>query len=318
MPAPPFYGIVRTVPGRRSLEVGVIVTVACCHAPAADIQWAFSPPRRPEVPVVRAVDWPRTPVDRFVLAATENRGLTPAAPADPHVLVRRASFDLTGLPPPPGLVDSFVANPSPEAFGRLVDEWLDTPQYAERWARHWLDVVRYTDSFDARILSGEGSVMDCSEAWRYRDWVVRAINDDMPYDEFIRRQVAGDRFGDVVATGVFALGNWGGGDADKEKLLTDIADDQVDLVGRAFLGATISCARCHDHKFDPFTVQDYYGLAGIFFSSHILANPGPKTNGPPMLRIPLASPEEIKRREVAQRRIAEIDSALEGLLAAAR
>jgi hypothetical protein len=279
-------------------------------SPAADTRWAFSPPQAAAVPPVKDAGGTPTPVDGFVAAKLAGRGLRMAQAADRRTLIRRATFDLTGLPPTPREVAAFLADAEPNAFHRVLDRLLASPRYGECWARHWLDVVRYTDSFDARILTGEGSVMDCTEAWRYRDWVVAALNDDMPYDEFVRRQVAGDLSGDVIATGAFAIGNWGGGDADKEKLLTDIADDQVDLTSRAFLGVTLGCARCHDHKFDPFSQRDYYALAGIFFSSHILANPGPKTNGPPMLRIPLASAQEIAARETAQKRAREIDDAL--------
>ena len=147
-----------------------------------------------------------------------------------------------------------------------------------------------------------GGAEDCADAWRYRDWVVKSLNADMPYDQFVRMQIAGDvlplaavRAADgIIATGMLAIGNWGGGDADKEKLLTDIVDDQIDVVGRSVMGLTLACARCHDHKFDPITTRDYYALAGIFFSTHILPNVGPKTNGPPMLRIPLEKPPEPK------------------------
>jgi cytochrome c553 len=280
--------------------------------------WCFQPVRKTPPPPVRDVSWPKTGVDRFILARLEARGLRPAEPADRRTLIRRATFDLTGLPPTPQEVDAFVRDRSPGAFARVIDRLLTSPRYGERWARHWLDVVRYTDSFDARILSGPGSVMDITEAWRYRDWVVDALNRDLPYDRFITDQIAGDlvpaeRPGEVnargiIATGFLAVGNWGGGDADKEKLLTDIADDQVDVVGRAFLSLTVACARCHDHKFDPISTADYYGLAGIFFSTHILPNVGPKTDGPPMLRIPLASPAELVWRRERQKRIAELDN----------
>src|SRR5438132_5346638 len=150
----------------------------------------------------------------------------------------------------------------------------------------------------------------------------------MPYDNFIKNQIAGDLMpggepGEInvpgtIATGMLAIGNWGGGDADKEKLLTDIVDDQIDVVGRAFLGLTLACARCHDHKFDPIPTEDYYGLAGIFFSTHILQDPGPKTDGPPMLRIPLASKAEVRRREQVQKRIAELEKERKQLLDADR
>jgi hypothetical protein len=271
--------------------------------------WSFRPVQSAPPPAVRDARWPRSDLDRFVLAALETKGLRPAPAADRRTLLRRATFDLTGLPPTPAEVDAFLKDTAPGAFARVVDRLLASPAYGERWGRHWLDLVRYTDSFDARGLGGEG---DCAHAWRYRDWVVNAFNRDLPYDRFVTEQIAGDllpapsgfnREG-VIATGFLALGNWGGGDADKEKLLTDIADDQVDAVSRTFLGLTVACARCHDHKFDPISTKDYYGLAGIFFSTHILPNVGPKTNGPPMLNIPLVSPAELAKRVEHAKRLA--------------
>src|SRR5207244_312440 len=174
---------------------------------------------------------------------------------------------LIGLPPTPEEIEAFLKDTSSGAFAKVVDRLLASPHYGERWGRHWLDLVRYTDSFDARILTGPGSVMDITEAWRYRDWVVNAFNHDSPYDQFIVDQIAGDilaaqtkdgpalgrgaEYDKIIATGMLAIGNWGGGDADKEKLLTDIVDDQIDVIGRTIMGLTIGCARCHDHKFDP-------------------------------------------------------------------
>jgi len=151
---------------------------------------------------------------------------------------------------------------------------------ANTGGRHWLDLVRYTDSFDSR---GVGNAGDCANAFRYRDWVVKSFNEDLPYDRFIKMQVAGDLLpGDggafnadgLVATEMYVIGNWPGGEADRKKMLTDIVDDQIDVTGRAFLGLTLACARCHDHKFDPIAASDYYGLAGIFFSSHFIAGAG--------------------------------------------
>jgi hypothetical protein len=282
--------------------------------------WSFQPVKAVTPPAVKDGTWARSGLDRFLLAALEARGLKPAPPADKRTLLRRATFDLTGLPPTPREIDDFLRDDSPDAFARVVDRLLASPRYGERWARHWLDVVRYTDSFDARILDGAGSEMDITEAWRYRDWVVNAFNRDLPYDRFILHQIAGDLLpaqekeavnaDGIVATGLLAIGNWGGGDADKEKLLTDIVDDQIDVVSRAFLGLTVACARCHDHKFDPISTEDYYGLAGIFFSTHILPNGGPKTNGPPMLRIPLLSREELARRARYQTRVAGLEKKL--------
>ena len=275
--------------------------------------WSFQPVARPVAPAVKDAAWTRSALDRFILARLEAKGLRPARAADKRTLLRRATFDLTGLPPTPEEIDAFLKDTTPDAFARVVDRLLSSPHYGERWGRHWLDLVRYTDSFDARGLGGE---MDCADAWRYRDWVVEAFNRDLPYDRFVTDQVAGDlvpvkgglnRDG-IVATGMLALGNWGGGDADKEKLLTDIADDQVDVVSRTFLGLTVACARCHDHKFDPISAADYYGLAGIFFSTHILPNVGPKTNGPPMMRIPLLAPAELAERRSGAGRVAKAEA----------
>ncbi len=281
--------------------------------------WAFQPVRRPSVPAVKNAAWVKNPIDAFVLARLEAKGLKPAPPADKRTLIRRANFDLIGLPPTPEEVQAFLADKSPNAFAKVVDRLLASPRYGERWGRHWLDVVRYADSADARGLGSEG---DFSEAWRYRDWVVDAFNKDMPYNLFVKNQIAGDLLppegkpqaagtklaglepaapGEInipgtIATGMLALGNWGNGDADKDKILTDIADDQVDVVSRGFMGLTVACARCHDHKFDPIATKDYYGLAGIFFSSHILPKLTPKGAGENMLRIPLETKADTERR----------------------
>jgi hypothetical protein len=321
---------------------------------AARQKWPFTPVVAPAIPPVKQANWAENPIDAFILSRLEQKGLAPAQRADRRTLIRRATFDLTGLPPSPAEVDAFLNDPSPDAFAKVIDRLLASPAYGQRYARYWLDLVRYTDSFDAR---GTGGAKDCADAWRYRDYVVEAFNRDLPYDQFVRQQIAGDLMGGegwgfrvqglgkkelgkdavslvsaknqsaihpsslnpnpsplnpLIATTVYAIGNWGGGDADKEKLLTDIADDQVDLTGRAFLGLTIACARCHDHKFDPIPTEDYYGLAGFFFSSHILPNVGPKTDGPDMLRIPLALKEDIARREKLKAEIAQIEKQTKG------
>jgi cytochrome c553 len=283
--------------------------------------WSFQPVKDIPLPEVRDGSWATTGIDRFILRKLEEKGLRPAPPADKRTLIRRATFDLIGLPPTPEEIDAFLSDTSGDAFAKVIDRLLASPHYGERWSRHWLDIVRYTDSFDARILNGPGSVMDATEAWRYRDWVVKAFNRDLSYDQFIVDQIAGDilasreqkpaRLEKIIATGMLAIGNWGGGDADKEKLLTDIVDDQIDVVGRSILGLTIGCARCHDHKFDPIPTADYYSLAGIFFSTHILPNVGPKTDGPPMLRIPLGSPQESERQAQCSARIAGLEKQLQ-------
>jgi len=288
--------------------------------------WSFRPvDKGVEPPPVRLEGWPANPIDRFVLAGLERQGLGPAPAADRATLIRRATFDLSGLPPTPEEVAAFVADGSPEAFERVLDRLLASPAYGQRWGRHWLDVARYADSRDAR---GVGGSDDIGEAWRYRDWVVDALNRDLPYDQFIVHQVAGDRLpgptpgeinpGGMVATGLLTIGEWGTGDADKEKMLTDIVADQVDVVTRGFLGLTVACARCHDHKFDPIPASDYYGLAGIFFSTRILPDPGAKTSGSPMLRTPIATKGQLAAIGDHKRKLAEADGALKLALTTAR
>jgi cytochrome c553 len=279
--------------------------------------WAFQPLNEPIVPRVKAQAWSRTAVDPFILAKMEERGLSPAAPVDKRALLRRATFDLTGLPPTEQEIESFLADESPDSFAKVVDRLLASPAYGEKIARHWLDLVRYADSFDSRGTGGAG---DIREAWRYRDWVVNAFNADLPYDQFVARQIAGDLMppekGEdfnaegLIATGLYAIGNWPGGDADKEKMLTDIVDDQIDVTGRAFLALTLACARCHDHKFDPIPTSDYYALAGIFFSSHILPGPGKKTEGSPVMQIPIASAQAVERRKRYEAQRAELEKNL--------
>ncbi len=286
--------------------------------------WSFQPIRAGAAPTVKTSGWASGPIDKYILAELEKTGLAPAKAADRRTLIRRATFDLTGLPPAPTEVEAFLVDRAPGAFVRVVDRLLASPRYGERWARHWLDVARYADSMDARGVGGEGDIAD---AWRYRDWVVKAFNSDMPYDQFMLNQVAGDILpgpgGDgfnregTIATGLLAVGNWGNGDADKEKILTDIADDQVDVVSRGFMGLTVACARCHHHKFDPISTQDYYALAGIFFSTHILPKLTPKGAGETPMRVPLISKAEMARREATKAKLAELDKALADRRAAA-
>ena len=287
---------------------------------AARRQWAFHPPVEPAVPEVRQKDWVKGEIDRFILAKLEEKGLKPAPAADRRTLIRRATYDLIGLPPTAEEVEAFVNDPDPAAFAKVVDRLLASPRYGQRWGRHWLDVVRYTDVADSRELAGGGTL---PVNWRYRDWVVDAFNRDLPYDQFIVNQIAGDllvppggRPGQInadgiIATGAYAIGEWGTGDSDKEKMLTDIVDDQIDVTGRAFLGLTLACARCHDHKFDPIPSADYYSLAGIFFSSHILPDPGKKTEGSPILKIPLAEPTQLPERQRIEAKIAETQRKIE-------
>ncbi|WP_435020037.1 PSD1 and planctomycete cytochrome C domain-containing protein [Tundrisphaera sp. TA3] len=225
--------------------------------------WSFRPVEDPPVPKVADASWPTSPLDRFVLAEMEARGLRPVPPADRRALIRRVSFDLIGLPPAPEEVEAFVADDAPEAFAKVVDRLLASPHYGERWGRHWLDVARYGEdqahTFEARLYP---------QGYKYRDWVAKALNDDMPYDRFVVEQVAGDliegpgREGRHAALGFFALGPVYYGGAVYDEL-----DDRVDTLTRGFLGLTVACARCHDHKFDPIPTSDYYALAGIFQST---------------------------------------------------
>lgn len=301
-------------------------TAALASASGIDLEegrkwWAYQAPKDHPLPAVKNAAWAKQPLDWFILANLEENGLNPAPAADRRTLIRRAYFDLLGLPPPIDEVESFVADPSPDAYAKLIDNLLASPLYGQRWARHWLDVVRYTDSFDSRVLGNE---FDVAFAWRYRNWVVDAFNGDLPYDQFVMQQIAGDLLppppdqrlnkDGIVATGVYVMGEWGGGDSDKDKLITDIVDDQVDLTTRAFLGLTVSCARCHDHKFDPISREDYYGLAGIFFSTHILPDPGPKTAGPTTIRVPLLDEIELAQRKADEQRVAQLDEEIEKTL----
>ena len=232
--------------------------------------WAWQPLAEVPAPEVRDREWPRGDIDRFVLARLEARQLAPVESADRHALLRRLALDLTGLPPTPAQVERFASDSSPEALESAVDRLLASPAFGERWGRHWLDLSGYADTW------GLGRRIPARHAWRYRDYVIDAFNHDKPYDRFVREQVAGDvlefrddrqRREQLIATGFLAIGPWALVDQDKVQLQMDIVDNQLDTVGRAVLGLTVGCARCHDHKFDPIPQRDYYALAGIFTSS---------------------------------------------------
>lgn len=231
--------------------------------------WSFRAITRPALPRVKISDWPANDVDRFTLSLIERSGLTPAPLAEKRTLIRRATYDLTGLPPTPAEVESFLGDKSADAFSKVVDRLLDSPHYGERWGRHWLDVVRYADS------AGDNSDFPIPQMYRYRNWVIEALNKDLPYNEFIRRQLAGDlqpvqnadeKHERIIATGYLANARrFGSRVSDYPTHLT--IEDIIDNLGRTFLGLTVSCARCHDHKFDPIPITDYYGLYGIFEST---------------------------------------------------
>ena len=246
-----------------------------CRAQADEPpHWAYEPVRAVAVPAVHDSAWPRTTIDHFVLQSLEERGFVPAPVAGREVLLRRLSFDLWGLPPEPAEQLRFLSDDAPDAYERLVERLLADPRHAQRMARHWLDVVRFAESLTLRGFT-------FPHAWRYRDYVIEAFASDRPYDEFLREQIAGDlwpsedlavRQRRLVATTVWMLGNTNLEEQDKRQLDMDLIDDQLDLLGRGFLGQTLSCARCHDHKFDPIPMADYYALAGIFKGSRMLAH----------------------------------------------
>ncbi len=234
--------------------------------------WSFQAVRKPEVPEVKNSSWPLNPIDHFILSELEKKELTPTADADTQTLSRRLSIDLTGLPPQPEDWKHFDLN-------ETVENHLASRPYGERWARHWLDLARYADS------SGGGASNLFPDAWKYRDSIIRSFNDDIPFDVFLSRQIAGDllpartsdeAFENLVATGFLVLGPRNYINDDEETFHMDGADEQLDAVGRAFLGMTIGCARCHDHKFDPVPMTDYYALAGIFTGTSS-SNPIPAT-----------------------------------------
>lgn len=269
--------------------------------------WSFQPVRKPTVPTPTSQNAVRStnPIDAFIRAKLEAAGLTSAPPADKRTLIRRATFDLTGLPPTPAEITAFLADDSPDAFATVVDRLLASPAYGERWGRHWLDVARYADSngLDENIAHGN--------AWRYRDYVVECFNSDVPYDRFVREQVAGDllpatdpaaRRRQFVALGFLSLGPKVLAEADKKKMELDIVDEQLDTLGRAFLGLTLGCARCHDHKFDPVSTEDYYGLAGVFLSTKTMDSFQTIAT---WHENSLGTPEELKQRADYDARVAK-------------
>ena len=232
--------------------------------------WAFQSPQRQTLPDVLDTHWPQNAVDSFVLARLEAHQLGPVPPASSETLVRRITLDLTGLPPSPNDVNTFLSDTRPGSWNRLIERLLASPAYGEKWGRHWLDVVRYADD----QLRTEYYYRPLPHAWRYRDWVVRALNEDLPYDQFVIHQLAGDLVptgsgaNGGIAVGLLALGMMyqdDGGTPDGVAIAkAETLDDRVDTVTRGFLALTVACARCHDHKFDPIPTSDYYSLAGIF------------------------------------------------------
>lgn len=266
--------------------------------------WSFQPIRPANVPPVENEAWCRTDIDRFILARLEQERLSPAADADKLTLLRRAAISLTGLPPTLEEIEAFLADESPEALERLVDRLLASPHFGERWGRHWLDLARYADS------TGGGRSMLYGTSWRYRDYVIKSFNDDKPYDQFLKEQIAGDLLPaddyrqqgeQLIATAFLALGPNNYELQDKEQLRMDVVDEQIDTMGRAMLGMTLGCARCHDHMFDPVPTRDYYALAGIFRSTRTMTH----ANVSNWIKRPLPlSPEEQQRVEIHKQLVA--------------
>ena len=248
-------------------RIRLAFAAACVVATGAEASdhWAYQPVTLPSVPPVENSAWPSGAMDHFILAKLRENGMQPAQPADRRILIRRVTLDMTGLPPTPGEVDAFLADDSPGAYRRVVERLLASPRFGERWGRHWLDVARYADT--KGYLAGNQARL-FTHSYTYRDYVIDAFNADLPYDRFIIEQVAADKLDlgtdkrPLAAMGFLTLGR---------RFLNnphDIIDDRIDVVTRGFMGLTVGCARCHEHKYDPIPMADYYSLYGVFASSH--------------------------------------------------
>lgn len=267
--------------------------------------WAFQPPKRAALPrLVQSglPNWDKNPIDVLLLSAMRAKGLKPSPRADRRTLIRRAYLDLLGLPPSPEEVTAFEKDSAPDAWERLVDRLLASPHYGERWARHWLDLVRFADS------GGFEFDVDRPDAWRYRDYVVKSFNDDKPYDQFIKEQLAGDEYAPdspeaMTATGFLRLGPEGGGGGERGR--QDSLDDIITTSTLTFLGLTVGCARCHDHKFDPIPQQDYYRIQAVFFSTKPVSYPLVSPD------VVAAQKAEVQRIENLQRPLKRARSELE-------
>ena len=235
--------------------------------------WSFIPPIKPDTPKVTDNAWPRGEIDRFILARLEKNKLSPVRDANRRELIRRVYFDLTGLPPSPKQVATFLDDTTSNAFEKVIDELLRSPHFGEQWGRHWLDIARYSES------NGMERNFTYPHAWRYRDYVIDSFNHDKPFYQFVREQVAGDLLGrgkrkptndELIATGFLAIGPKPLNQGNKALFQLEVVDEQIDATTRSFIGLTVSCARCHDHKFDPISTKDYYAMAGIFRSTETL------------------------------------------------
>ncbi|MEM7312756.1 MAG: PSD1 and planctomycete cytochrome C domain-containing protein, partial [Planctomycetota bacterium] len=249
--------------GAPDPRTGKPATVAEAIEARAKDHWAFVTPQRPEIPVVKNEDWPKTDTDRLILCRLEKQGLTPSPRADRFTLVRRLYYDLIGLPPTYEEVSEFLVDDSEETYLAKVDELLESPHFGEKWARHWMDLCRYGDT-KGYVFQEDRNFPN---AYKFRDWVINAFNDDLPYDQFLTYQLAADLLPDaeekkhLAAHGYITLGR---------RFINnkhDIVDDRIDVVFRGMMGLTVTCARCHDHKYDPISTKDYYGMSGVFWSS---------------------------------------------------
>jgi mono/diheme cytochrome c family protein len=281
--------------------------------------WAFQPAKRHPLPAVSRPQWLNSAIDAFILSQLDAHQLTPNPDADRATWIRRATLDLTGLPPRPEEVREFTADDSPDSRVRALDRLLASPRYGERWARHWLDIARYSDSngLDENVAHGN--------AWRYRDYVVQSLNEDKPFDEFLTEQLAGDllatpendlatRHERLIATGFLSLGPKVLAEVDERKMEMDIVDEQIDVVGRAILGLTLGCARCHDHKFDPISMSDYYALAGIFKSTRTMEHFKKVAR---WYENPIPTPEELAQKAAFDQQLTEKKQAIDQRVAEA-
>ena len=286
-----------------------LVLIASVQVFADKKLWSLNPVTQSEVPNITNDIWALNNIDKFILRSLEDNGLKPSQRADRRSLIRRASYDLTGLPPSPETVNKFINDPSNDsvAFTKVIDRLLKSDAYGEKWGRHWLDLVRYADT------AGENSDHPVEDAWRYRNWVIESFNDDKPYDQFVREQIAGDILADgkkskefadnIIASGYLAIARRFGHDIDKRMYLT--YEDVIDNLGKTFLGLSIACARCHDHKHDPITSADYYALYGVMASSR-LPFPGCEPKQQPRDLVPLVSNDVIEKNKVWEEKLKKL------------
>ncbi len=273
--------------------------------------WSFQPLKDPAIPAVKEKSWAKTNIDRFVLAKLEAKGMKPVGPADRRALIRRVTLDLTGLPPTPEEMDAFVGDKSPNAYEKVIDRLLASPRYGERWGRHWLDVARYAEDDVRGLDPKDRGYMPFQGAYVYRDWVIQAFNNDLPYDRFLKAQLAGDLLDGqhadqqadkaVAGTAILGQGPWWWDQAEPVQGRADERNERIDVVTRGMLGLTVACARCHDHKYDPISQKDYYSLAAVFLNTTYH-------------EYPATSPAEMAVWEKQQKIIDEKEDALEDFM----